>query len=138
MIQSMVWRVTVIGLLMVTPELLACKTEHRSQAQATSQQASMQKITFDLSRISEAGLVGTGSSLRSLSYEFCIPATSQALAAVQQIDPSVQFSRSPGRIRCQKEQYLVIGHTHQPNWRTILTQLAQLDSVQRIDEFFGE
>ena len=96
------------------------------------------KITFDLARLSPDGLVGQAEARRSLSYEFCIPATPQALAAVRAIDPTLQHSRSPGRIRCTRDQYLVIGETHKPNWRDILTQLTQLPYVQRIDEFVGE
>ena len=96
------------------------------------------KITFDLARLSPEGLVGQVDARRSLSYEFCIPATPQALAEVRAIDPTLQHSRSPGRIRCTRDQYLVIGETHKPNWRDILTQLTQRPYVQRIDEFFGE
>jgi len=136
--QKMIWRVMGVGLLLVSPGLLACKTLYRSQAQAVAPSVPFQKITFDLSRISAAGLVGPPDGLRSLSYEFCIPANDQAVAEVKAIDPTVQYSRSPGRIRCQRDQYLVIGNTHKSNWREILTQLVQLDYVQRIDEFLGE
>jgi hypothetical protein len=134
----MIERVAIAGLLIMLPGLLAGKTLGRSPVPSASPQVSTQKITFDLSRISDAGLVGPPNGLRSLSYEFCIPAHDQTLAEVRAIDPTLQFSRSPGRIHCQRDQYLVIGETHRPNWRSILTQLAQLDYVQRIDEFFGE
>jgi hypothetical protein len=76
--------------------------------------------------------------LRSLSYEFCIPANAQSLAETRAIDATLQYSRSPGRIRCTSAQYLVIGSTHKPNWREILTRLTELDYVERIDEFRGE
>ncbi len=130
--------VAIVGLLLVSPGLLACKPRARSQPPAATTKISWQKITFDRSQISESGLVGPPSGLRSLSYEFCLPATAAALATVREIDPTLQASRSPGRIRCQRNQYLVIGDTHKPNWREILTQLVQLDTIQRIDEFWGE
>jgi hypothetical protein len=77
-------------------------------------------------------------SQRSLSYEFCIPADENHWAQVRRIDPSVQVSRSPGRIGCTKNQYLVIGDTHQPGWQTVLKALSRLNYIQRIDEFIGE
>lgn len=137
-IQTMFRRTTIASLWIVIPGLLACKTVSRAQMQSVSPNMLRQKITFDLSRISDVGLVGAKDAQRSLSYEFCIPVNDQTLKAVQAIDPTLQYSQSPGRIRCQRDQYLVIGDTHKPNWREILTQLVQLDDVQRIDEFFGE
>jgi hypothetical protein len=97
-----------------------------------------EKITFDLSAISPEGLIGNQQSLRSVGYEFCIPAQADTLKAVKAIDPTVQFSRSRGRIGCQRNQYLCIGETHQPDWKTVLLKLAELDYVKRIDRFWGE
>jgi hypothetical protein len=96
------------------------------------------KITFDLSAISPAGLIGNQQSLRSVGYEFCIPAQADRVNEVKAIDPTVQFSRSRGRIGCQNHQYLCIGETHQPEWKTVLLKLADLDYVKRIDRFWGE
>lgn len=100
---------------------------------------SIEKITFDLNRLSADGLTGPETGKRSVSYEFCIPATEVHLAAVQAIDPSVQyFPTARGRIGCGNDQYLCIGHTHQPGWREILLKIADLTYVERIDQFFGE
>jgi len=96
------------------------------------------KITFDLSAISPAGLIGNQQSLRSVGYEFCIPAQADTVKAVKAIDPTVQFSRSRGRIGCQSNQYLCIGETHQPDWKAVLLKLAGLNYVKRIDRFWGE
>lgn len=96
------------------------------------------KITFDLSMISETGLIGEATGLRAMNYEFCIPAQAESLETVQKIDPSLIYSRSPGRIGCQKDQYLCIGSTHQPQWREVLLQLADLSFVAKIDPFWGE
>jgi hypothetical protein len=102
-------------------------------------EADLGKIRFDLSAISSEGLIGSGNGVRALSYEFCIPATEQTHREVQTIDPSVQaFPGSRGRIGCRLDQYLCIGSTHQPRWRTVLQQLAQLDYIEQIDQFLGE
>lgn len=47
------------------------------------------KITFDLSMISETGLIGEATGLRAMNYEFCIPAQAESLETVQKIDPSL-------------------------------------------------
>jgi hypothetical protein len=96
------------------------------------------KITFDLSGISPEGLIGNQQSLRSVDYEFCIPAQPDTRKEVKAIDPTIQFSRGRGRIGCQNHQYLCIGETHQPEWKTVLLKLAELDYVKRIDRFWGE
>ncbi|EKQ68573.1 hypothetical protein OsccyDRAFT_3111 [Leptolyngbyaceae cyanobacterium JSC-12] len=122
-------------LLLATFPTVACEASNQAGVQTPS---ALKKITFDLSQISPEGLIGSEGGLRSLSYEFCIPATAAALAEVQAIDSTVQYSRSPGRIGCKQDQYLVIGHTHQYGWRVVLTNLVNLDYVQRIDQFWGE
>ncbi|MBL1174542.1 hypothetical protein [Pantanalinema sp. GBBB05] len=97
------------------------------------------KITFDLSQLSPTGLVGSGTGRRSLDYEFCIPATETAVTEIQAIDPTIQVYRnSRGRIGCDRAQYLSIGNTYHPQWRSILNQIVQLDYVERIDQSFGE
>jgi hypothetical protein len=134
----MILRVTLSLLLVLSPGLLACKQYSRSTTQAAVSNLVLKKINFDLSQISSDGLIGPPDGLRSLSYEFCIPATEQHLNEVRSINPAIQISRSPGRIRCTKDQYLCIGETHTPQWRETLMAIAKLDYVQRIDQFFGE
>jgi hypothetical protein len=136
-VNATIGQISVLGVLIATPYLMACKPLSQSTSQVLSSNRVM-KITFDLEKISVAGLVGSGGSQRSRSYEFCIPAQKKHLAEVRALDPSVQVSRSPGRIGCTKDQYLVIGDTHQARWREVLTAIAGLDYVQRIDEFVGE
>ena len=48
------------------------------------------------------------------------------------------YSTSPGRIGCGDDQVLCIGETHQPEWRTVLEQLAALDYVEQINQSFAE
>ncbi len=130
-------RISILGVLIATPFLLSCKPLEQLTSQVISANR-MMKITFELSTISADGLVGSADSLRSLSYEFCIPANPEHLAEVRALDPSVQISRSPGRIGCTKDQYLAIGDTHQARWHEVLMAIARLNYVQRIDEFIGE
>lgn len=134
----MIFKGLLLILLLISPGLLACKPANRNTAQATISNSVLQKINFDLSQISPAGLIGPPDGLRSLSYEFCIPATEKHLNEVRSINPAIQISRSRGRIGCTKDQYLCIGETHTPQWREVLMAIAKLDYVQRIDQFFGE
>lgn len=98
-----------------------------------------EKISFDISPISDQGLVGSSDGLRSISYEFCIPAQKKILAEVQAIEPSLKyFAGSPGRIGCQKNQYLCLIDTHNSQWKEILFSIAHLEYVEKIDQFYGE
>jgi hypothetical protein len=100
----------------------------------------LDKINFDLSTISPEGLIGPTEGLTSLAYEFCIPAQADKVKQVQALDPSVKiYPQSSGRIGCQKgQQYLCIGDTHQREWQEILTKLAHLDYIEKINRFYGE
>lgn len=99
----------------------------------------LSKITFDLDRLNDDGLVGPPNGLRSLMYEFCIPSDSASARQVREIDSSVRFySESPGRIGCGDGLTLCIGETHQPGWRAVIEQLSALDFIERIDESFAE
>ena len=91
-------------------------------------------LAFDLSALDAQGLIGPPDGKRALSYEFCIPAGAAQVAEVRGIDPSARFFPvSPGRIGCGADQQLVIGHTHQPDFASILRRLADLPYVERIE-----
>jgi hypothetical protein len=97
------------------------------------------KIRLDLSGVNADGLYGPPNGSRALAYEFCIPARQEAADEVRAIDPTVQiYPSSRGRIGCTREQYLCIGSTHQPGYRAVLANLAQLDYVARIDPSHAE
>lgn len=99
----------------------------------------LNKITFDIKMISPNGLVGDLDSLTSVDYEFCLPSEQRFLVEVLLIDPTIKFyHKSRGRINCKSNQYLCIGNTHKPKWKTILLSIAKLDYVERIDRFYGE
>jgi len=97
------------------------------------------KIGFDLDQLDELGLYGPEDGKRSRSYEFCVPNDLAAIATVQSIDPTLMlYPQSPGRIGCDETQVLAIGETHQPNYREVLINLASLDTIARIEPFWGE
>lgn len=96
---------------------------------------SMKKINIDLSQIDENGMIGPANGKTLVAYEFCIPRDEVKKDEVKAIDPSIQFSTSPGRIRCSKEQFLCIG---EGGTKETLLALAELDYIDRIDPFYGE
>jgi hypothetical protein len=97
--------------------------------------AQRDKIALDLSTLDERGLRGPPNGLRSMSYEFCIPANERHAAEVQRIDPTLELMRgSRGRIGCTKDQYLCVGHTRQKDYRQVIERLAGLDYTSRIVE----
>ena len=99
----------------------------------------MSKITFTLDRLNPDGLSGPPDALKALHYEFCIPGDAVHEAQVREIDPTVQvYPKSRGRIGCGEGEYLCIGSTHQPGFRTVLFRLAGLPYVKRIDQAFFE
>ncbi len=101
--------------------------------------AASSKINFDITAISAAGLEGAADGLVAVDYEFCIPATPEAMAEVQRIDPSARCTIGPhGRIGCAENQALCIGSTEQTGWLDVLNALATLPYVVRIDRSFGE
>jgi hypothetical protein len=121
-----------IALVLVLLETFSVNTK-------ASESQGLSKITFDLSTISEEGLIGEGTGKRSLAYEFCIPANTKTVAEVREIDPSLRiYYRSPGRIGCTRDQYLCIGETHQSAWREKLINLAELDYIEKIQPSHGE
>jgi hypothetical protein len=101
--------------------------------------AALAKVHLDLAAINADGLAGPPDGLRAVSYEFCIPSTEEAVAAVTAIDRTVEVMRGArGRIGCSKEQYLCVGSTHQPGHRDVLLRLARLDYVAAIEPWYGE
>ncbi len=144
-IKGRILAISFTAIIMASPEamaqsilLLACSWQQSPQKD-TSTTANLRKITFDISQISPEGLIGSPDSLRSLGYEFCIPAQAQYLTEVQNRDRTIQYyANSPGRIGCQKGQYLCIGNTHHPDWKDTLIRLANLPYIERIDQFFAE
>jgi hypothetical protein len=94
------------------------------------------KISFDLNDIDANGMRGPEDGKVLFAYEFCVPNAADKLAEVKAIDPSLQCPLgSPGRIGCDKDQYLCIG---QGGTRATIIQLADLDYIERIDPFYGE
>ena len=102
---------------------------------STLPQAQREKIAIDLSTLDERGLRGPPNGLRSVSYEFCIPAGERYASEVQRIDPTLELMRgSRGRIGCAPSQVLCVGNTGQRSYLQVLERLAGLDYVGRIVE----
>jgi hypothetical protein len=97
------------------------------------------KITFDLSSLNAQGLYGPPDGLRSLDYEFCIPARHEYIEKVKRLDPTLRvYLGSKGRIGCSRGEALCIGNTRKPNWREVLLKLADLPFVKRINQAYFE
>ena len=110
-----------------------------SASAESSNDAVIDKIGFDLDQLDDSGLYGPADGKRSLSYEFCVPNNLAAIATVQNIDPTLMmYPQSPGRIGCDEAEVLAIGETHQPNYRDVLINLASLEMIDRIEQFWGE
>ena len=100
---------------------------------------SLQKVTFDMSRLDQNGLYGPPNGKRSLSYEFCIPNTEEHKAEVKEIDSTIQcIAGSPGRIGCDGNECRCIGSTYQKDFKNVLQNLANLEYVKLINECFFE
>jgi hypothetical protein len=97
------------------------------------------KIRLKLDALDAEGLTGPPGGLRAVRYEFCIPDRHDCRAEVYRLDPSVEFMPgSRGRAGCGPGELLCVGNTHQPDWRQVLNNLAQLGYVARIVEWTGE
>ncbi|MDJ0707233.1 MAG: hypothetical protein QNJ46_28495 [Leptolyngbyaceae cyanobacterium MO_188.B28] len=121
-------RLQLIGLALIQPALSGDRAKPEPN-----------KIRFDLSQLNHEGLYGPADGLRVLHYEFCILADLSLREEVKAIDPTLNiYSGSSGRIGCQADQFLCIGHTGQPNFRDVLTQLSALPDVQQIEQTWFE
>jgi hypothetical protein len=97
------------------------------------------KIKFDTDSINTLGLRGGPTSLRSVSYEFCIPNNDVMAKQVRAIDSSVQlYKQARGRINCSATEILTIGNTQQAQWQSVLLDLSALDYIVAIRETFFE
>jgi hypothetical protein len=135
----MIHRKLVLFLAIVVAGMIVSGPIRVAAGERESPTDSKSKITFDLSRLNDQGLYGPPDGLRALNYEFCIPADPQLAAQVKAIDPtSVIHAGSQGRSKCSREEYLCIGSTHQPGFRTVLLNLAGLPFVKRINQCFFE
>lgn len=132
----MKFRRSSVGAIVSVPALIAalaaCGTTPVDPPLGSAQR---EKIALDLAALDDRGLRGPPNGLRSMSYEFCIPANERYAAEVQRIDPTVEIMRgSRGRIGCTKNQYLCVGSTGQRGYRHVLERLAALDYTSRIVE----
>ncbi len=119
--------------LLFTLQLTACMNRNLPEDPSV-----WNKIKLDFKNIDEDGLTGPANGKVAVHYEFCIPKEEKLWKKVQKIDSSAQKSDSRGRVGCTPEQWLVIGSTHQKNWKRVLYDLASIPEVQRIQQTFFE
>jgi hypothetical protein len=96
------------------------------------------KVKIDFKNIDNDGLNGPPNGKVSINYEFCIPSEALYWREVSKIDPSAQKSQGRGRVGCTTGQWLVIGNTHQKNYKKIIYDLAKLKYVKEIQQTFWE
>ena len=97
------------------------------------------KFGFDINAIDKEGLIGPPNGKVAMSYEFCVPAGTQYVNEVLEIDPSVKIhKKSKGRVACSKVEWLCTGNTHQEQARMKLQRLAKLTFIKRIERAYFE
>ena len=95
--------------------------------------ANTDKIEFDITKLNQQGLYGPADGLRSLSYEFCIPAEEHFVSTILIIDPEIKiYPQSPGRIGCTQAEYLCMGDTYNKPYQKNFNDLAKLSFIKRI------
>lgn len=98
-----------------------------------------QKVNIDFKQLDENGLSGPAGGKTAVNYEFCIPALEKNWTEVHKIDKTARLQKgSRGRIGCAPDKWLVIGSTHQANYRRVLYELAALPYIPKIQETFFE
>jgi len=123
-----------ISVFLVLLSLTAC-----SQKAKPEDPALWNKVKVDFNRLDENGLAGPANGKVAVNYEFCIPAQEKFWNEVKKIDKTAQAMKgSKGRIGCASDQWLVVGSTHQENYRRVLYELASLAYVKEIQETFFE
>lgn len=94
------------------------------------------KIGFDLEILNEEGMYGPPDLLRTLEYEFCLPAGSFVRSKVMDIDPSLKCGEGGGYLSCQQGEVLCTGNTRQENHKRKLLALTRLDYIRRIEQSY--
>jgi hypothetical protein len=119
--------------------LNGCKNDKEANETKNIYDCRYDKITFDLNKISNSGLIGPPDGQTTLTYEFCIPDKEEYIQEIKKISPEISFARdSSGRIGCSNKEILCLGSTGSKNFRTILCSLSKLEYVERIVPCFFE
>jgi hypothetical protein len=121
------------GILALMVVLVACM----SQKQPENPDA-WQKIKLDFKQIDAEGLSGPVKGKVVVNYEFCIPAEEKYWRQVRKTDSTARKNAGKGRVGCVKNQWLIIGNTHQKDYQRILFQLACLPYVEQIQPTYWE
>jgi hypothetical protein len=125
-----------IVVLLWTCSLLSGACQRKSQVEDPGV---WKKISLDFKRIDPDGLAGPSGGKVAVHYEFCLPMDEKYWKKVQKIDKTAQKNAgSAGRIGCRKDQWLIIGSTHQSNYLRVLYELASQPYIEKIQETFWE
>lgn len=123
----------ILAILSIILFFITCKTSDTLYDQYSN------KIKFNLNDFNHDGLHGPDGGLRSMDYEFCIPAKSEVIKEIEEIDPSLKvYNESKGRVGCSEDQFLCIGNTYQTGWKTKLLKLASKNYIEKIEQSFAE
>jgi len=127
----------IAALLLSFAAALGCA--QRTQPPPADDPSVWRKVKIDLKNLDAEGLSGAATGKVAVHYEFCIPNDEQHWKMVKNIDPTAQkYPGSSGRAGCGGSTVLVIGTTHQKNYRRVLYDLAALAFVAQIEETFWE
>jgi hypothetical protein len=121
---------------------IAC-TGTKNNAGATGIQITgdTSKINIDLSQYKDDGehILPNNEFGGYIHYEFCIPATEEALDEVQRIDSTAgALKKSKGRSGCSDQEWLIIGSSRQINFKQVLLKLSGLSYIRKISQTFWE
>jgi hypothetical protein len=130
----MLQRLNIVVFLLASVFIGSCKNKRMPEDASV-----WNKVAINLSKLDENGLAGPSNGKVAVNYEFCIPQEDKHWKAVQKIDKTAQkMPGSAGRIGCDKQSWLIVGSTHQPNFKRVLYDLASLPYVVKIQETFWE
>lgn len=124
----------ILGIWALSFLLFACQRKKQPEDPGV-----WKKIQIDFKKIDRNGLSGPIDGKVAVNYEFCLPAQENYWKKVKKIDRTVQkHAGSGGRIGCGKDQWLIIGSTHQDNYLRVLYELAALPYIEKIRETHWE
>lgn len=130
----MVQRLNIAVFLLTSVFIGSCKDKQMPEDASV-----WNKVAVNLSKLDENGLAGPSNGKVAVNYEFCISQEDKHWKSVQKIDKTAQkMAGSPGRIGCDKQSWLIVGSTHQPNYKRVLYDLASLTYVAKIQETYWE
>lgn len=134
-------QVTVVACAVILLFLACGSTNNNMGAINKLTNGDTSKINIDLSEYKDDGehILPNNEFGGYIHYEFCIPATEEALNEVQSIDSTAgALKKSKGRSGCSDQEWLVIGSSRQKNFKQVLLKLSWLSYIRKISQTFWE